>query len=98
MNQRPSIHYTELPEASGKSPLSREWNCFRREVVRLLAEGHEGKFVSIKDEQVVGLYSSWDEAREAGLRRYLLEPFLVQYILTVEPLRRIRGYSLPRPS
>ena len=39
--QRPTIHYTELPEDTPDSPLYQEWNTYRREVGRLLAEGHE---------------------------------------------------------
>jgi len=41
--QRQTIHYTELPEDASESPIAREWNFYRREAGRLLAEGHEGK-------------------------------------------------------
>src|SRR5579872_6451271 len=75
-----TIHYTELPEANPDSPLHSAWAAYRREVGRLLAEGQEGKFVLIKDDAVVGLYDTWDAAREAGLRRYLLSPFLVHQV------------------
>ena len=93
--ERPTIHYRDLPEASPDSPLRQAWNTYRREVERLLAEGQEGKFVLIKDDAVVGLYDTWDAAREAGLRRYLLSPFLVHQVQTREPILRLRGHNLP---
>jgi hypothetical protein len=46
--QTPTIHYTELPEDTSEGPIAREWNFYRREVGRLLAEGHEGRWVLIK--------------------------------------------------
>src|SRR5437868_3856214 len=46
----PTIPCTELPEAKPDSPLYHEWNYYRREVGRLLAEGQEGRFVLIKGE------------------------------------------------
>jgi hypothetical protein len=93
--ETPSIHYTELPEASPDSPLYQAWNTYRRDVGRLLAEGHEGKFVLIKDEAVIELYDTWDAAREAGLQRYLLSPFLAHQVQTREPILRMRGYNMP---
>jgi hypothetical protein len=93
--ETPTIHYTELPEASPDSPLYQAWNTYRREVGRLLAEGQEGKFALIKDEVVIGLYDTWDAARAAGLQRYLLSPFLVHQVQSREPILRLRGYNLP---
>ena len=93
----PTIHYTELPAGQPDSPLQREWDFYRREVGRLLAEGQEGKFVLIKDETIIGLFDTWDAAYAAGLQRYLLRPFLVHQIQTREPILRLRGYNLPLP-
>jgi hypothetical protein len=95
--EAPTIHYTELPEASPDSPLHQAWETYRREVGRLLAEGQEGKFVLIKDVDVIGLFETWRAAREAGLQRYLLSPFLVHQVQTREPILRLRGYNLPCP-
>jgi hypothetical protein len=94
---RRTIHYTELPPSQPDDPLNLEWETYRREVGRLLAEGKEGKFVLIKGQEILGLYDSWDAARDAGLERYLREAFLVHPVRTWEPLLRIRGYSLPWP-
>src|SRR5262245_2142437 len=51
--ERPTVPYTELPAPRADSQLFQEWNCYRREVGRLLAEGQEGRFVLIKGEQIV---------------------------------------------
>jgi hypothetical protein len=94
---RPTVHYTELPEAPPGEALSLEWNTYRREVGRLLAEGHAGKFVLIKESQIIAFYDTWDAAVEAGHRLYLLESFLVHEVRAEEPLRRVRGYTIPWP-
>src|SRR6516162_4744338 len=60
----PTIHYTDLPEdTSSGGRIAIEWNYYRREVGRLLAEGHEGKWVLIKGQEVVGI---WDTEAEGG--------------------------------
>jgi len=92
------VHYTHLPQAKPGDVLSQEWDTYRREVGRWLAEGQEGRYVLIKGTEIVGIYDSWDEAREEGLRRYLLEPMLIKQILTWEPILRVRGYNLPWPT
>src|SRR5438132_5567437 len=93
-----TIPHTALPPSPSGSLLATEWNTYRREVTRLLAEGQEGKFILLKGEEILGVYDTWDAARHAGLERYLLEPFLVQQIRAEEPVVRVRGYSLPCPS
>jgi hypothetical protein len=96
--QLPTVHFTDLPEASPGEPLALEWNTYRREVGRLLTEGQEGKFVLIKDGTIIGLFDAWDAARAAGLHRYLLEPFLVHEVRAEEPYLRIRGLNFPWPN
>lgn len=84
-----TIPWTELPPGRPGSALYAEWETYRREVGRLLAEGLEGKFAVIKGEKIVGIYDTWDAARHAGLKLYLLEPHMVHPILAREPV--IRG-------
>src|SRR5258705_169396 len=55
-----TIPYTELAAAEPGSPLAVEWEFYRREVGRLLAEGNEGRFVLIKGEAVIGLFDTWE--------------------------------------
>jgi hypothetical protein len=76
----PTVHYTELPEAKPDSPLYREWNTYRREVGRLLAEGLGGRHVLIKDEEILGTWATHDEAMTAGYQRFLGQPFLVHRV------------------
>jgi hypothetical protein len=83
-----TIPYTDLPPAEPGSPLVTEWEAYRREVGRLLSEGHEGRFVLIKGEAIVGLYPTWDAASAEGYRRYLPEGFLVHQVQSREPLLR----------
>jgi hypothetical protein len=84
-----TIPWTELPPANPNSPLAAEWETYRREVGRLLAEGLEGKHALIKGDQIIGIYETWDEARQAGLDKFLLQPHTVRPILSREPV--IRG-------
>jgi hypothetical protein len=94
--ERPrGVHYTELPEAEPGSVLAAEWNTYRREVGRWLAEGLEGRHVLIKGESVIGMYATDEEARAAGYQRYLLQPFFAHEIRTEEPYLRIRGVNYP---
>ena len=84
-----TIPWTELPPANPDSPLAAEWETYRREVGRLLAEGQEGKYALIKGEEIIGIFETWGEARRVGLEKYLLDGHIVRPILSREPV--IRG-------
>jgi hypothetical protein len=75
-----TVHYTELPDARPGCPLYREWGTYRREAGRLLAEGHGGRHVLIKGEDILGIWGTHDEAMAAGYQRFLNQPFLVHQI------------------
>lgn len=70
-----------LPEMIPGSPIETEWNIYRRELPRLLAEGQEGRWVLIKGEQIVGLFESRDEAVQAGYKSFGIVHLLVQEVL-----------------
>jgi hypothetical protein len=89
---------TELLEAQPGQALAEEWNTYRREVGRLLAEGQDGRHVLIKGTEIVGIFDTFDAAHEAGLQRYLREPFFVHPIRAEEPYLRLRGINYPWPS
>jgi hypothetical protein len=90
-NAEPTIHYSELPPSQPGRQLAVEWEFYRREVGRLIAEGHEGQYVLIKGEEVLGFWADRLDALEAGYRRFLLkEAFLVHRIQTYEILFRVR--------
>jgi hypothetical protein len=85
---RQTIHYTELPEDTSDSLLAREWNFYRREVGRLLAEGHESRWVLIKGEAIVSVWDSRAEAKAAALGRYFLQHVFLHQVLTRETVLR----------
>jgi hypothetical protein len=89
------VHHTELREAEPGEPLAEEWNTYRQEVGRLLAEGLEGRHLLIKGTEIIGIYDTSEEAMAVGLERYLLQPFFVHPIRTEEPYLRLRGINLP---
>lgn len=91
-----TIHYSNLPETPINHALCREWNTYRSEVARLLANGNEGQWVLIKEQSIIGVFHSMAEA-ESKVEK-LEWPFLIRRIVEHEPVLRIRGYSLPWPN
>lgn len=89
-----TISYAELPEAKPGEPLFLEWNTYRREVGRLLAEGNEGRYVLIKGEEIIGIWPTREEAKTICLAKYLMQPALIHQIQSRE--RIIRGPQLVR--
>lgn len=45
---------------------------------------HTGKFVLIKGEDVVGFYSTYEDAITEGYNRFQLKPFLVKQVSMIE--------------
>lgn len=86
--QAPTVHYTELPAAPANSQLFQEWNFYRREVGRLLAEGEEGRFVLIKGEKVIGLWHTQEEAEAVAFHKYPFVPHLIHQVQRYEPVLR----------
>jgi hypothetical protein len=93
MDDPRTIHYSQLPPAEPGSRIAQEWETYRREVSRLLAEGHEGRFALIKADQVIGLFDTCEEARVAGAGRFLLQPYLIQQVRSREPLHHHPRYG-----
>ena len=88
-HERPTVPYTELPSGSADSPIASEWNLYRREVGRLLAEGHENRWVLIKGEEIIGIWDTEEEARAVALHKYLMQPCLIQQVRSREPIVRM---------
>src|SRR5258708_1360001 len=74
----PTIHYPNLPEAKPGDDFFPEGNTYRREVGRLLADGHESKWVLLKGETVVGVFDTMDEAIAEGGKRFSLDLYMVE--------------------
>ncbi|MFL5327407.1 MAG: hypothetical protein ACJ8C4_00705 [Gemmataceae bacterium] len=81
--------------AGGDTRLATEVATYQRELPRLLAEGREGQFVLIRGSEIIGLFPSWDDARNVGLNRYSMTPFFVKQIAEKEPYLKIRGVNRP---
>jgi hypothetical protein len=91
---RPKIHYTEWKDLPPDHVFHHEWNTFRRELPRLLAEGLEGQWVLIKGDEVIGVFLTFTAATEEGSRRFLLAPYLVQEIVEYHRVLRV-PYPVP---
>jgi hypothetical protein len=87
-----TIHYSELPETKPDSPLYREWSFYRQIIGQLLADGHEGRWLLIKHEALVGIWDTQAQANTVRLEQFLKQSVLMKQILVREPLLRI-GYN-----
>jgi hypothetical protein len=84
----PPRQLQELPDAEPGSPITAEWNLFRREVQRLLNEGFKGKYALVKASKPITVWDTLGDAVQAGEILYGSEPSLVQQILPyLRPLR-----------
>ena len=97
-SELPRVHYTELQLDNSGRPTAEAWNTYCREIGRLLAEGHEGKFALIKDRLIVSLHDTLDDGYREGREKFLLQPFLVQPICEWQPYLRVRGVNYPCPT
>jgi hypothetical protein len=86
-----------LPDMMSGSQIETEWNFFRQQWPRLLAEGQEGRWALIKGEEIIGLFDTDVEARSVGVRRFGLAPMLIQQILRHYRTVRAGGYWRCRP-
>jgi hypothetical protein len=84
-----TIPFEELPEANRESPLYHEWNFYRRQVGALLAAGHEGRFVLIKGEEIIGIGDSRAEAKAMALQKCPMQTCLIHEVQSREPLVRM---------
>jgi hypothetical protein len=91
--ERPSVHFTDLPQSLSSSPIAAEWNLYCRHVGRLLAEGQEGRWVLIKGEEIIGIWDTEEEADRVRLQRFLMQPVLLKQICVREQILRGGGYD-----
>ena len=52
----------------------RDFETYRRQLPNLLQQGHAGKYALIKDDQVLGVWDTLDEALKAADERFGAEP------------------------
>lgn len=67
-----------------KMALEKELETYKAKLPELKA--HEGKFVLIQGDNVVDMFTSYDDALKEGYQRFKLTPFLVKQILAIEPV------------
>jgi hypothetical protein len=75
--------------------LETELAVYRANLDQLLVD--EGKFVLIKDEEILGTYATFELALEAGYDRYGPVSFLCKPIRRLEPILFF-SHDLPRVS
>lgn len=90
--ERPTIHFTQLPDIPASNPLAAEWHYYRQVISQLLAAGHEGKWLLIKNDTIVGIWATEAEADAVRQDRFLMQPVLMKQILEREPTLQI-GYN-----
>jgi hypothetical protein len=67
-----------LPE--NLKPLEREICTYYRELPRLIAEGQEGRYALIRDDDLIRVFDTAEEADAAGHEMFGLERFMAQKI------------------
>jgi hypothetical protein len=92
LNRLPTIHYTQIAEPPPESENYQELQTFRREMPRLLTEGHEGKWALVKGDKIVGVFETFDDGYRAGRERYLFQLFLVQPVREWQPLFQMKTH------
>ena len=61
-------------------PLEREFDTYRRELPRLVREGHAVRWALIKEDAVISVWDTQRDVLQAGHERFALEPFAVKRI------------------
>jgi len=64
--------------------LEKEFNLYRELKPSLIQDGHQGKFIVIKDNEVFDIFMTYEDALRQGLRRYGNVPFLLHQISRFE--------------
>ena len=77
-------------------PLERELATYRAKLPELAAQ--EGKFVLIHGRDVVGTYSSYEDALRQGYREFGLDPFLVKQVQSTEQVHFVSQVLVPLPA
>lgn len=66
----------------GGKRLARELSAYKANLPSWSAK--QGEFVLIKEEEVAGFFSSYDDALKSGYEKFGLQPFLVKQINVIE--------------
>jgi hypothetical protein len=58
-------------------------------------KGNEGKYVLIQGDNVVGTFTSYEDAIKEGYAQFKLEPFLVKQIQAIEQVQFVTRFAVP---
>lgn len=73
--------------------LEKELATYKNKLPEL--KGSEGKFVLIHGDDVIELFTSYEDAIKEGYARFKLEPFLVKQVQTVEQVQFVTRLFAP---
>lgn len=77
--------------------LERELQTYKRKLAELAPQ--EGRYVLIHEDEVVGVYTSYEDALKEGYDKFGLTPFLVKKIQAVEQVQYVTRYiTFPCPT
>jgi hypothetical protein len=91
LNERPAHGLLSTVETA-TATLEKEMETYRRELPRLSQQ--EGKFVLIHGENVVDVFTSYEDAIKAGYVAFSVDPFLVKEIEITERVHFICRFEL----
>lgn len=74
--------------------LEKELATFDRNLPKLKTE-HEGKFALVHGDDVIDIFSSYDDAITAGYSKFGLKPFLVKQVQALEQVHFISRFVDP---
>jgi hypothetical protein len=75
------------PPGDGCGLTDRQFAAYLRELPRLLAEGHSGRYALLKGDEVVSVWDTQRDVLQAGYERFGLDPFTVKKIEPSDPDR-----------
>jgi len=84
-----------LPE--NLKPLEREIATYFRELPQLIADGHEGRYALIRDEDLLSVWDTLDDALQAGHERFGFERFMTQKIRSND-VKKLAPFFTPAES
>jgi hypothetical protein len=76
-----------LSPPAGSGAVAPEFAAYLRELPRLLAEGHAGRYALLKGDEVLSVWDTQRDVLQAGYERFGLEPFTVKKIDPHDPER-----------
>lgn len=83
-----------MTQNNEETALKHELNYYKENKDDWLEKYGEGKFIVIKEDQVIGPYDDREKAYEEGLNEFGLKPFLVQRVSKEEQVDHLPALEL----